>query len=338
MNNPKLTLSAIAPKLQLCPIWQTPCEVVDHYVENPGEANQDFICVVSSERTGGSYGMPFAMASSVRGLPAEQAAVLTTWLVRQREMGNYHPVVRRKLLTKVSTKVVKPLRPYEKADRLLVALTNKFPDRGTQFSQRDVIDDLIMLALTESTNRREASLLIEHLATGGYLYTEPGTCYITAVGYERLADLETSNNDSMQIFVAMWFDESVNCIYADAIKGAIEDAGYIPYRVDKPPNANKETYENKICDRIEVEIRKSRMLVADFTHGDSGARGGVYYEAGLARGLGIPVIWTCRKDMLSGNKLHFDTRQYSHIDWTLDELPKFKQELIDRITIMAQTT
>ena len=59
------------------------------------------------------------------------------------------------------------------------------------------------------------------------------------------------------------------------------------------------------------------FLVADFTHGEGGARGGVYFEAGFAYGLGIPVIYTCRADMV--DKLHFDTRQYAHILWERSE-------------------
>ena len=44
------------------------------------------------------------------------------------------------------------------------------------------------------------------------------------------------------------------------------------------------------------------------------ARGGVYFEAGFAKGLGREVIWTVRKDRLS--YVHFDTRQYNHIVWS----------------------
>ena len=54
-------------------------------------------------------------------------------------------------------------------------------------------------------------------------------------------------------------------------------------------------------------------MVADFTQGEDGARGGVYFEAGFAQGLGIPVIYSCHKDSI--DKLHFDTRQYAHIVW-----------------------
>ena len=64
--------------------------------------------------------------------------------------------------------------------------------------------------------------------------------------------------------------------------------------------------------------------MADFTHGNSGARGSVYYEAGFAQGLKIPVIFTCRKNAIK--RIHFDTRQYNHIVW---ETPV---ELKDRLT------
>jgi len=56
-------------------------------------------------------------------------------------------------------------------------------------------------------------------------------------------------------------------------------------------------------------IRKSRFLVADLTcH-----KNGVYFEAGFALGLNIPVIWTC--NTLDADKAHFDIRQYNQIRW-----------------------
>ena len=44
------------------------------------------------------------------------------------------------------------------------------------------------------------------------------------------------------------------------------------------------------------------------------ARGGVYFEAGFALGLGLQVIWVCRQDQVE--LMHFDTRQYNHIAWS----------------------
>ena len=92
-------------------------------------------------------------------------------------------------------------------------------------------------------------------------------------------------------------------------------------RIDRKPDVNK------IDDEIIAEIRRSRFLVADFTHGEDGARGGVYYEAGFAYGLDLPVIYSCRKD--KEKKLHFDTRQYYHILWGTPE--ELRDSLAQRI-------
>jgi nucleoside 2-deoxyribosyltransferase len=61
--------------------------------------------------------------------------------------------------------------------------------------------------------------------------------------------------------------------------------------------------------KIITEIKNSRFIIADVTH----QRAGVYFEAGYALGLGLPVIWSVRDDDL--NNVHFDTRQYNHIVW-----------------------
>jgi hypothetical protein len=70
---------------------------------------------------------------------------------------------------------------------------------------------------------------------------------------------------------------------------------------------------SKVDDEIIAAIRKSSFLVADFTCEPQKVRGGVYFEAGFAMGLNIPIIWTCKETSMSD--LHFDTRQYPHIVW-----------------------
>ena len=122
----------------------------------------------------------------------------------------------------------------------------------------------------------------------------------------------------------MWFGPSMDDTWENGIRPGIENAGYEALRIDR------KEHSNKIDDEIIAEIRRSRFVVADFTHGeDAGARGGVYYEAGFAHGLNIPVIFTCRKDVLE--KIHFDTRQYNHIVWEEGKLAEFRKELANRI-------
>lgn len=136
-------------------------------------------------------------------------------------------------------------------------------------------------------------------------------------GWRRLEELEKNRTQSNQSFVAMWFDEEMTSVYTEGIEPALNESGYDPIRIDM------EEHNDKIDDRIIAEIRQSGLVVADFT----GQRGGVYYEAGFAKGLGIPVIWTCHEDAVEN--LHFDTRQYNHIVW--QEPEDLRSQLIDRI-------
>lgn len=143
---------------------------------------------------------------------------------------------------------------------------------------------------------------------------------LTVKGWNRVAEIERGavRALSRRAFVAMWFDQSMQAAYDRGIKKAIDDCGFHPLRIDM------EQFNDKICDQIIAEIRRRRFLVADCT----GHRNGVYYEAGFARGLGLPVIWTCRKNEMEG--AHFDTRQFNHVVWEQPE--ELCEKLILRIT------
>ena len=141
---------------------------------------------------------------------------------------------------------------------------------------------------------------------------------IEAKGWGKLSELRRNlSKHKKQAFVAMWFDTTMNQFFANSIKPAIEHDGTKCSRIDFTE------HNNKICDEIIAEIRRSSYLVADFT----GNRGGVYFEAGFAYGLGIPVIWTIHKDHL--NDIHFDTCQYNHIVYKTEK--ELKEKLLSRI-------
>ena len=130
---------------------------------------------------------------------------------------------------------------------------------------------------------------------------------LTLEGFERAENLQKETVNSTQCFIAMWFSAEMLRVCETHIKKAIVDSGYHPFIVlDKEHN-------DKICDQIIAEIRKSKFLIADFT----GNRGGVYFEAGFAYGLGLPVIWTCRKDHF--DDIHFDVNHYNFIVWETGE-------------------
>ena len=202
-----------------------------------------------------------------------------------------------------------PLSTIERAERLLRFLHDETVQIGQTLEFGH--DDLRPLMLTESTNASEIMFLLDFLEQQGLVASDPtfGTHRIslTVPGFAHIAEQFTVS-DSSQAFVAMWFHDSMNDLYGDGIAPGIMDANFEPLRVDRQPTLHR------IDDQIIAEIRRSRFMVADFTNDGQSARGSVYYEAGFAHGLGIPVIFTCRQDQIE--KLHFDTRQHLHIGWT----------------------
>ncbi len=140
---------------------------------------------------------------------------------------------------------------------------------------------------------------------------------IATEGWKRLRELNKTGRDPDRAFVAMSFADELLPAWEQGIKPALEGLGFNPVRIDQTHG------EDKIDDRIIAEIRKSGLMVADFT----GHRGGVYFEAGFAVGLGIPVVWTCKNDDIE--RAHFDTRQQQHLLWETPE--ELKEKLMNHI-------
>ena len=121
-------------------------------------------------------------------------------------------------------------------------------------------------------------------------------------------------------FIAMKFKE-MDPVY-NAIAAGIARAGYKPTRIDR------EEYIGGVMDQIIAKIRESRFVVADFT----GNRGGVYYEAGFAFGLNLPIFTLCRHDHLSGDdRVHFDVQHLNLLAWEEGKLDELTASLEARI-------
>jgi len=131
--------------------------------------------------------------------------------------------------------------------------------------------------------------------------------------------------ENQQVFVAMWFDNSMVKALECGIEPAIRAAGYDPLRIDR------KRYLGPVADEILAEIRKSKFVVADLTgRPECGAPGGVYYEAGFAHALDIPVTYTCHKDRK--DTVHFDVNHLYRIEWENPKDLKTKlQQLIEEV-------
>jgi hypothetical protein len=104
-------------------------------------------------------------------------------------------------------------------------------------------------------------------------------------GWERYEEIRRGNIDSKKAFMAMPFgNQKLDEIYKH-FKNAIAQTGFDLQRIDEKPKAGL------IDDRLRVEIRTSRFLIAELTEENRGA----YWEAGFAEGMGRPVIYSCEK-------------------------------------------
>lgn len=141
------------------------------------------------------------------------------------------------------------------------------------------------------------------------------------VGECDLLDILISETPN-QAFVAMWFDNSMRDA-RKAIRRAIERYGLQAVFIDE------KEHTKLIVPEIFSEIRKSSFVIADLT----GNRGGVYYEAGYAEGLGKQVILTCKDE--DGGNIHFDVAQKNTIFWESES--ELEERLIRRIPEIIAT-
>jgi hypothetical protein len=294
-------------KDMVCPIWNTPArgreqDQVGHYRR------------LNSPRAGGLYEISGSAIATVKSIDTSERARLTTWIVDQHSLGNEMPVVNSSTVSQA--RQARRLTFFERRDRLVRYLAWKLQDlgswvgfQGTQNEEKQK-NKLEMLAWTESLQERELDFLVRHLVISRHIEASSEVrddIRLAPDGYKLIEELDAINTESSRAFVAMWFDESMSSAYEQGFERAVSDAGYRPLRIDRVEHINK------IDDEIIAAIRRSRFLIADFTSEPDKPRGGVYFEAGFAYGLNIPVIWCCRKDLI--DQLHFDTRQFNHIAW-----------------------
>ena len=311
-----------------CAIWGTPAIEIGRDID--GRA-------IDSPRVGGSYFITDMARMALERRDERLKVRLTTWLIEERRSGNQFPKISQGTIE--AAEQWRDMAVADRADAILMHLAKRSETLGTripfrifhnlyQVVQMDNLDETFFefLTLSGCVGSDDLDYLLTFLESRNLLQRYGAAnpeqeCVLTVEGYTRLAELENSGSDSSRAFVAMWFDDSMNEAWDHGVAPAVRDAGYEPVRIDRKEHVNK------IDDEIVAEIRRARFVVADFTQDNTGARGGVNYEAGFAHGLDIPVIFTCRKDRLE--EVHFDTRQYNHIVWETPE--ELRDQLAKRI-------
>jgi len=234
----------------------------------------------------------------------------------------------------------------EKAQRVLIYLSQKFPIPGQK------INDLVVnfKILNDSVDKEEFKrlrdvelldilsyswisdieelkyILQEYLLASNYI-AHKGFIRILPAGWRYIEELKSQNTESNKIFIAMRFKDVLLNFFDDYIEPAIREAGYDPIRIDK------HVHDNIIDDEIIASIRKSKLIVSDFTDNSSG----VYFETGFARGLNLPVIYLCEKQKFEDekHKPHFDVNHYPFLLWEENKGEKIRRELQLRIEALV---
>jgi nucleoside 2-deoxyribosyltransferase len=235
----------------------------------------------------------------------------------------------------------------DKATKLLVALSERYPDPGAIIqvwscdlasigtgadnpntpppADRSTLlrDYLYLVGAAWIKSQSEFDYLVGNYLSGSRKFLEDIKDHhrghrITPDGWAFLDELQRANPSSRVGFIAMWFHKDLDPVHL-AIESGIRAAGYDPKRIDRVE------HNNRIDDEIIAWIRRSKFVVAEMT----GNRGGVYFESGYALGMGLQVIWLCREDELPN--VHFDNRQYNFIVWSPDRLSELTQRLQNRI-------
>lgn len=165
-------------------------------------------------------------------------------------------------------------------DNLILWLGRTLEAPGHSIGVWSVNHRAIVGALTDANLRwllihaRDTGLLTGDISQGA---RGPHDVSLSFDGWRRREELRRERRDSRTGFMAMPFGQpGLDLVFAAFRRGA-KVAGFELFRVDEDPPAGL------IDDRLGVEMRMARFLVADLTHENAGA----YWEAGFAEGLGV---------------------------------------------------
>jgi len=132
---------------------------------------------------------------------------------------------------------------------------------------------------------------------------------LTAKGWKRHTELLRNGAGSRHAFMAMAFNDEMRTILPH-LQQAVAATGFELRTTDHPGKT-----ADLIDNRMRVELRTSRFVVVDLTHGNRGA----YWEAGFAEGIGRPVFYVCRKGVLEDTdkdkRPHFDAAHQTIVAW-----------------------
>lgn len=232
----------------------------------------------------GNFGLSGTAATLLpEYLPTKRSRALVSHYLRRMQSAQKWPIATWGVLQGVLKTASLPT-PREQADNVIRLLGDRLQDDpGSQVE----LDDEHTGGIVGTTSQEGLLYVLGELVNMRLLdapYIHQGSRRIVRLtfdGWGRYEELRRGAHSGRFAFMAMKFgDPQLDGVLNDHFRPAVQSTGFDLRRLDDTPKAGL------IDDRLRVEIRACRFLIADLTHANNGA----YWEAGYAEGLGKPVI------------------------------------------------
>ena len=283
----------------------------------------------------------------------EYKHLLSAWMSRKTQSGTYKFAASSNNIDQIIQEVKTfplPKSVPEKKHAFILELANLVEKSNGNYNQYYTIPMHNFIPLLACKDFNQVKSIAVLLGDDNLIKVAPNSphltlqCSLTSKGWEQIEKRRQSQSSSNTAFVAMWFDD-VTENFREQTRQAVIQAGY------KPVFADEEQHNGYIMDKVIVSIKNAKFVIADLTcyseNSDdkdkpkNGVRGGVYFEAGFAKGLGKEVILTCKDARECRARIHFDTQQINTIFWTENkdgQLLAYKKNFVDELKFRIQAT
>lgn len=262
------------------------------------------------------------VAIKLRDSEPEKAGLLSHLISRMPQDGD-PPLLDNTLIYRLLTEN-EPPSPTRQVQNLVLFLGDRLTAPGEMFPITPEYHRAIVGATTDDNFQWVIKHVMDQGIIEGTRLGDEVEGTLNFKGWELYEDLRRKTVPSRTAFMAMPFGDPTLDKVFDCFKPAVARTGFELVRLDEKPPAGS------IDDRLRVEIRRARFLIADLTDGNHGA----YWEAGFAEGLGLPVIFTCEETYFKNKGTHFDTSHMHTVLWKVENL----EQGADRLTVTIRAT
>lgn len=223
----------------------------------------------------------------------------------------------------LQTAVLPP--PMERIDRLIAMLANLRPPGAPWIL---AVGDLRAQLGCES--RDAVQWVIDQATDAGWIAQVGMRHVVTIKGLERHEARMRAGAGSRHAFMAMDFKQAdIRQFLNEYLMPGVKRTGF-----DLRTTEHAQKTAGLIDARMRVELHNCRFVVCDLSHNNRGA----YWEAGFAEGLGRPVFYLCREEVMTANssevRPHFDIAHQAIVKWH----PERPQEAVEELVAMIRAT